>query len=326
MAPRSPEACARVWGITALCVLLALLPWLVNPFRVRVFTLTGIYTIAATGLTLFMGFTGQISLAQAAFFGIGAYASGILTITGLPFPLAFFAAGVITAVFALSIGLPCLRARGFYLAMATLGFMLSTTIIFKNAASLTGGVSGLGGIPPASIGPVSFETFIPYYYLTWAVVAAVLYFAQHLTTSYSGLTFRAIANNELAAESLGMNAYMYRLLSFAICASLAGIAGSLYAHLDRVIAPESFTFEESVIFLTMAVIGGLTSIYGGLIGAMVFTVIGEQLRSFERGQVIIVGTILIVMVIFLPRGAVSLPRTIAELVRRARRNRKPRGR
>jgi branched-chain amino acid transport system permease protein len=323
MAPGSSDTRRKVWGITALCIVLALLPWVVNPFRVRVFTLTGIYTIAVTGLTLFMGFTGQISLAQAAFFGIGAYTSGILTIAGFPFPLAFVCAGVIAALFGLLIGLPCLRARGFYLAMATLGFMLSITILFKNVTGLTGGVSGLGGIPPASIGPVSFEGFIPYYYLTWTVVAVVLYLARRLTTSYSGLTFRAIANNELAAESLGMNAYMNRLLSFLICAFLAGIAGSLYAHLDRVIAPESFTFEEAVIFLTMAVIGGLTSIYGGLIGAVVFTVIGEQLRSFERGQVIIVGAILIVMVIFFPRGAVSLPRTIADLMRRVRHNRKP---
>ena len=292
----------ETWAIAILALALGLIPWAVNPFRVRVFTLTGIYTIAATGLTLFMGFTGQISLAQAAFFGIGAYTSGILTIAGVPFPIAFFAAGAVAALFGLLIGFPSLRARGFYLAMATLGFMLSMTIVFKNAAGLTGGVSGLGGIPAASIGPLSLEGFIPYYYAAWAVAAAVLYLAQRLTTSYLGLTFRAIANNELAAESLGMNAYMYRLLSFLICAFLAGIAGSLYAHLDRVIAPESFTFEEAVIFLTMAVIGGLTTIYGGLIGAMVYTVIGEQLRTFERGQVIIVGAILILLVIFLPGG------------------------
>jgi branched-chain amino acid transport system permease protein len=308
----------KTFGLAVLLAVIVLLPWFVNPFRVRVFTLTGIYTIAATGLTLFMGFTGQISLAQAAFFGIGAYVSGILTIAGLPFPLAFLASGILTAAFGLLIGFPCLRARGFYLAMATLGFMLSVTILFKNLTGLTGGVSGLGGIPPASIGPVSFEEFIPYYYLTWTVVAAVLYLAKRLTTSYGGLTFRAIGDCELAAESLGYNAYMYRLLSFLICAFLGGIAGSLYAHLDRVIAPESFTFEESVIFLTMAVIGGLTSIYGGLIGAVLFTVIGEQLRSFERGQVIIVGTILILIVIFLPRGAVSLPRKIVESVGWAR--------
>jgi branched-chain amino acid transport system permease protein len=133
------------------------------------------------------------------------------------------------------------------------------------------------------------------------------------------LTFRGISDNELAAESLTVNAYMYRLLSFIICTFLAGIAGSLYAHLDRVISPESFTSEESIIFLAMAVIGGLRSTYGGLIGAMVFTLIGEQLRSMERGQVIIIGGLLVFLVIFLPKGVVSFPEKIRPYFNRQRR-------
>jgi branched-chain amino acid transport system permease protein len=265
-----------------------------------------------------MGFTGQISIGQAAFFGIGAYASAILSKAGLPFVLSFFGSGLITALCGVVIGFPCLRARTFYLAMATLAFSLSMTIIFKNWTSLTGGVSGTGGIPAAAIGPFLFEGFMSYYYLVWGIMAIVLFLSRRLTRSYFGLALRAIGDNEVAAESLGVKAYMFRLISFLICSFLAGIAGSLYAHLDRVIAPENFTAEESIIFLSMAVIGGLKSIYGGLIGAMVFTLIGEQLRALERAQVIVVGGLLIFLVIFLPRGMVSFPEKLEKMRRRLR--------
>jgi branched-chain amino acid transport system permease protein len=297
---------------------LAILPWTLNAFRVRVFTLAGIYTIAVTGLTLFMGFTGQISICQGAFFGIGAYASGILTKAGVPFVFAFFASGLITAFSGLIIGFPSLRVRGFYLAMATLAFGLSMNEVFKNWTSITGGVSGLGGIPIASVGPLKFNAYISYYYLVWVIVTVVLFLSHRLIKSYAGLIFQCIGSNELAAESLGMKSYMFRLYSFLICCFLAGVAGSLYVHLEGVIASENFTVEESIIFLTMAVIGGLKSIYGGLIGTMVFTLIGEQLRSLERTQVIVVGGMLIFVVIFLPRGIVSMLEKIRQFFSRKR--------
>ena len=248
-------------AVLVFCLILALLPWTINPFRVRVFVLGGIYAIATTGLTLFMGFTGQISIGQAAFFGIGAYTSAILSKAGFPFIFSFFASGFVAAACGLIIGFPCLRARTFYLAMATLAFGLSMTIIFKNWTSLTGGVSGTGGIPAAGIGPFLFDGFTSYYYLTWIIAAIVLFFAYRLTQSYLGMGLRAIGENEVAAESLGVKSYLFRLISFLICSFLGGIAGSLYAHLDRVIAPENFTSEESIIFLSMAVIGGLKSIW-----------------------------------------------------------------
>jgi branched-chain amino acid transport system permease protein len=305
-------------AIFIVCLILALLPWAINMFRVRVFILGGIYAIATTGLTLFMGFTGQISIGQAAFFGIGAYTSAILAKAGLPFILSFFASGLVAALCGLIIGFPCLRARTFYLAMATLAFGLSMTIIFKNWTSLTGGVSGTGGIPAAAIGPFLFDGFISYYYVVWIIVAIVLFLSHRLTQSYFGLALRAIGDNEMAAESLSVKAYKCRLISFLICSFLGGIAGSLYAHLDRVIAPENFTSEESIIFLSMAVIGGLKSIYGGLIGSIVFTLIGEQLRSLERAQVIVVGGLLIFLVIFLPRGVVSFPEKMEGLITKLR--------
>ncbi len=310
------------WKIILICSLalvVVILPWTVNPFRIRVFTLCGIYAIAATGLTLFMGFTGQISIAQGAFFGIGAYASGVLAKAGVPFLFAFFGSGLITAFVGLLVGVPCLRARTFYLAMATLAFLLVMHTLFKNLVSITGGTSGLGGIPPAAIGPVSFAGFTEYYYFVWGIVAIVIYLFYRLTQSYIGLTFRAIGSNELAAESLSTNAFRFRLLSFCICGFLAGIAGSLYAHLDRVITYESFTLEESVIFLTMAVIGGLRSIHGGVIGASIYTLIGEQLRILERAQIIIIGVMLIAIVIFIPHGIASLPEKLRGMTSKIKR-------
>jgi len=305
-------------AVFVLCLALAFLPWMINPFRVRVFTLGGIYAIATTGLTLFMGFTGQISIGQAAFFGIGAYTSAILTKAGLPFFLSFFASGLVASLCGLIIGFPCLRARMFYLAMATLAFGLSMTIIFKNWTGLTGGVSGMGGIPAAGIGPFLFNGFVSYYYLVWIITAVMLFLVYRLTRSYFGLTLRAIGDNEMAAESLGVKGYLFRLVSFLICSFLAGVAGCLFAHLDRVVAPENFTSEESIIFLSMAVIGGLKSIYGGLIGSIVFTLIGEQLRSLERAQVIVLGALLILLVIFLPKGIVSFPHKLERMIARLR--------
>jgi branched-chain amino acid transport system permease protein len=308
----------KVFAIVFVCFILAVLPWTLNPFRLRVFTLGGIYAIATTGLTLFMGFTGQISIGQAAFFGIGAYTSAILSKAGVPFVFAFFSSGLVAALCGLIVGFPCLRARTFYLAMATLAFGLCMTIIFKNWTDLTGGVSGLGGIPPAGVGFFVFESITSYYYLVWIITAAVLSLLYRLTQSYFGLALRAIGENEMAAESLSVKAYLFRLISFLICSFLAGIAGSLYAHLDRMVAPETFTSEESIIFLSMAVIGGLKSIYGGLIGAIIFTLIGEQLRSLERGQVIVVGALLVFLVIFLPRGLVSFPEKMQGILVRLR--------
>jgi branched-chain amino acid transport system permease protein len=309
----------RFIGLFLLSALVILLPWTVNTFRIRVLTLSGIYAIAATGLTLFMGFTGQISMAQGAFFGIGAFVSGVLAKAGVPFIFAFLGSGVITGIIGLVVGIPCLRARTFYLAMATLAFLLVMHTLFKNLVSITGGVSGLGGIPPAAIGPFSFAGFVEYYYLVWTIVAIIMYLFYRLTQSHIGLTFRAIGSNELAAESLGVNAFTFRLFSFSLCSSLAGFAGSLYAHLDRVITYESFTLEESVIFLSMGVIGGMKSIYGGLIGAGVYTLIGEQMRSLERAQIIILGVILIAIVIFIPYGIASLPDKLRGIISRVRR-------
>ncbi len=317
MSPEAEKKRWRVVGLGLLALLVIVLPWTTNPFRIRVFTLCGVYAIASTGLTLFMGFTGQISMAQGAFLGIGAYTSGVLTKAGVPFILAFPSSGVIAGLIGLVVGIPCLRARTFYLAMATLAFLFVMNTLFKNLVGITGGTSGLA-VPGATMGPYSLAGSTTYYYFVWSVVALVIYFLHRLTESNIGLRFRAIGNNELAAESLGANAFMYRLLSFSLCSFLAGIAGSLYAHLDRVITYENFTLEESAIFLTMAVIGGLRSIYGGLIGASIYTLIGEQLRSLERAQIVIVGVMLIAIVIFIPPGMASLPNKLRGIRERLR--------
>jgi branched-chain amino acid transport system permease protein len=318
MITRTMKSHREIVLISLFCLVVIAIPWIVNPYKIRIFTMCGIYAICATGLTLFMGFTGQISLAQAAFFGIGAYTSSILTKAGIPFTFAFLGAGLICCFIGVVFGGLCLRARTIYLAMATLAFMLIVHVLFKNLVNITGGTSGLGGIPPAAIGPVSFAGITAYYYLVWLIVAIVIYLLYKLSESYIGLTLRAIGCNELAAESLSINAFSFRLLSFCLCNFLAGIAGSLYAHLDRIITYENFTLEESIFFLIMAVIGGTGSVYGGLIGATIFTLIGEQLRLLERAQIIILGLMLIIIVIYIPQGIASLPDKLRGLLGKIR--------
>ncbi len=281
-------------------------PFFVGNYPIYVLTLAAIYSMVVTGLTLFMGYTGQLSIGHAAFYGIGGYTSALLTKAGVPFLLAILLAGAASASFGYLVGLAALRLRGFYLAMATLAFGLIVFQVMKNVEGPTGGASGMTQIPPASIGGYQFVQPIPYFFLALAFLLLTLAISAALVSSPTGRALRAIASNELAAQALGINSYRLKIISFALSAAYAGMAGALYTHLIRFISPDDFTFHFSVLFLTMAVVGGLGSTWGGLIGATTLTVIAEQLRAFARVEPILFGAALILLVIFLPNGVVTL--------------------
>ena len=274
-------------------------------YLMNVLIFVGINTMLAIGLNLLLGFTGQISLGHAAFFGLGAYISGILTATygwnaWLVMPLAALAVGLL----AFLIGFPILKLKGHYLAMATLGLGIIIYIVFNETIELSGGPSGLSGIPNLSIGSFSFDTDVKNYYLIWSVTLVTILLGLNLADSRVGRALRAVHDSEVAARVVGVNARLLKVQIFALSAMISALAGSLYAHTMTFISPASFGFNFSVELLTMVVIGGLGSIYGSFLGAALLTLLPEFLRAAHDYDIIIYGALLMVMVMFMPGGLV----------------------
>jgi branched-chain amino acid transport system permease protein len=309
------------WVLFAAAVLI-LAAWLDNEYYYTLLNFIGIHTLLVVGLNLLLGYAGQISLGHAAFFGLGAYASGILTATyGVNPWLALGGGLVLSGAAAYFIGIPALKLRGYYLAMATLGFGIIVYIIFNQAQGLTGGPSGLHGIPSLSLAGFPLNTPRRLYLLIWVTVGLVLGLSANLVDSRSGRAIRALHDSEAAAQSLAVNTARLKLQVFIWSALYASLAGSFYAHTLNFIAPSSFTFMFSIKLVTMVVLGGMASIWGSLLGAAVLTVLPELLTVFHDFEVIIFGAILVVVMIFLPRGLVRGIMDLAEFRRYKREGR-----
>jgi branched-chain amino acid transport system permease protein len=276
-----------------------------NDYYFTLLNFIGIHAILVVGLNLLMGYGGQISLGHAAFFGLGAYSTGILTATyGVNPWLALLAGLAVSGVAAVLIGVPALKLRGYYLAMATLGFGIIVYIFFNEAQGLTCGPSGLCGIPSLSLGGLALNTPRRLYLLVWLAVGAALSLSANLVDSRTGRALRALHDSETGAQSLGVNTARLKLLVFVWSALYASLAGSLYAHVLNFIAPASFGFMFSIKLVTMVILGGMASIWGSLLGAAVLTVLPELLTVFHDYEVIVFGAILMIVMIFLPRGLV----------------------
>ncbi|ABK17366.1 branched-chain amino acid ABC transporter permease [Syntrophobacter fumaroxidans] len=274
-----------------------------NAYHFQLLTFIGINTLLALGLNMLMGYAGQISLGHAAFYGLGAYATAILTVHLNWSPwLALPVAVVLTVVIAFLVALPMLRLSGFYLGMGTLGFGMIGYIIFREWSRFTGGDSGLVGIPSLELGPISFASARNYFYLVWAVVLVCLLLCERLVDSRVGRGLRAIHDSEQAAAAMGIDTSRLKIQIFVLSAVFAALAGFLYAHLVNFISPGSFDFLVSVRIVTMVVIGGMASIWGSLLGASLLTVLPEFLQAFADSEMIVYGLILMVIMIFLPQG------------------------
>jgi branched-chain amino acid transport system permease protein len=300
-------------GLAVLTVFLGTLPvWLSSPYALSTMILIGIYTIVTVGLNLLMGYAGQISLGQAAFFGIGAYASAILSSRFDWSPwLALPAAAAITGVVAYLIGIPIFRLRGHYLALGTLAFGVIVHIVMTEWKSYTGGSTGLPGVPRLTVAGVPIKSDTAYYYLVWSVAVVGLFLAFNIVSSRFGRALRAIHGGELAAESLGVDAGSYKLRTLVTSAIYASIAGSLYAHYLIFVSPGAFDFGVSVRFVLMAAVGGLASIWGAPLGAALVMLLTLALREvvplltqYGSGeyQIIAYGVLLVAIMIFMPDG------------------------
>jgi len=274
-------------------------------YILNVLVFVGIHTILAVGLNLLLGYAGQISLGHAAFFGLGAYISGILTATYAINPwLAMIIAAVTVGVMAFIVGFPILKLKGHYLAMATLGLGIIIYITFNEAVDLTGGPSGLSGIPNLSLGQLVFDNDLKNYYLIWTFTLATMLLSINLANSRIGRALRAIHDSEIAARVMGVNARLLKVQIFALSAIISALAGSLYAHTMTFVSPTSFGFNFSVELVTMVIIGGLGSIYGSFLGAALLTLLPELLRAFQDYDIVIYGLVLILMTMFMPGGLV----------------------
>jgi len=284
-------------------------------YFLNVLVFVGINTMLAIGLNLLLGYAGQISLGHAAFFGMGAYVSGIITSR---FPVDPFIVMILAAlcagVLAFVIGFPILKLKGHYLAMATLGFGIIMYIVFNETVDLTGGPSGLSGIPNLHIGSLVFDNDLNNYYLVWLFALAVMLLSINLSQSRIGRALRAINDSEVAARVMGVNARILKVQIFTVSAIISAIAGSLYAHIMTFIAPASFGFNFSVELLTMVVVGGLGSIYGSFLGAAILTMLPELLRVFQNLDIVVYGLMLILMTMFMPGGLISGLGLITEFI------------
>jgi branched-chain amino acid transport system permease protein len=286
--------------------LVILLPFLSGSgYVITVGIFSGINALIAVGLCILMGYAGQVSLGQAGFYGVGAYVSAILSqYYGLPIVISVIAAMLVASMAAMILAVPSLRLKGHYLAVATLSFGEIINIILNEWGP--GGPSGFGDIPNFSIAGLTFDTTTSYFYLVWGCVALVLIFSFNLINSRTGRALRALHGSELASKAMGLDVTALKIKVFVLSAVYASLAGSLYAHYITFLSPSNFTLFFSILVLMMAVIGGITNLWGAVTGAVMVTILPELLRSFEEFDVLVYGVILTLSLMFLRKGLVPL--------------------
>ena len=261
------------------------------------------YAIAVVGLVIVLGYCGQFALCQAAFLGIGAYCVGLGTGDyGIPFFVALFLGVVITGLVGIFLGLTTLNLNGHYLGMVTIAFQMIVTMVLTNWAGFTHGPDGITKIPR----PAGFGGGSTYLGLCLVCLVAVLVFAYVLKASRLGRAMQAVRDNEIAASTCGVDVFFTKTVAFGICAALAGLGGGLFAGAFNYISPDQFSFGESVVLLTMALLGGVESAFGALIGTVLLVVLPEWLRFLRQIYLAVYGGAVIAIMIFMPRGVWGL--------------------
>ncbi len=292
-------------GLGILILVILLMPFAFpNSFYFDVAINVGIAAIVCVGLNLLIGYAGQISLGHAGFFGIGAYASAILTSShGWPPLLALLAGGLISGLIAFLVARPILALKGHYLAMATLGLGVIISIVLSQEVELTGGPDGM---PVDSLSLFGIEVASPWawYWLVGGALVLVTWLALNLVDSPVGRALRAVHSSEIAARVCGVDTTSYKVLVFVVSAVVASLAGSLFAHFSGWLTPDEADFLRSIQFVTMVVLGGMASIFGAIVGAALLTALPQFLTVFQNYEHVMLGLVMVLTMIFLPRGLV----------------------
>jgi branched-chain amino acid transport system permease protein len=278
-----------------------------QPFILTLLVFVGIYIIVCTGLTLIFGYAGQLSLTQAAFYGIGAYVSAILTTRyGVSFWIGLGAGCAIPGLIAWALGAPILRLRHFYLAMATLAFSEIMAVFFIQEVDITGGPTGITHILAPDLFGYKLDTSTKYFYLVWLLCIAVVGFSYNVIRSKYGRALRAIAQNEVAASAMGVNVPAMMSIMFILSAVFAGLGGVLYAHYVSFVSPDTFSVSLSIMLVIMVAIGGVSSLWGAVLGAVFITVLPSMLGTYRQYAMLVYGVVLVLALMFMPNGIAGL--------------------
>jgi branched-chain amino acid transport system permease protein len=317
----------RVWLWVGMLLLLGVVPFLAGPYTLYIINNIGIAAIAAIGLNILIGYTGQISLGHGAFFGVGAYAAAILaTRVGFPFWASVLAAGVITAMVGMIFGIPSVRLKHLYLCIATLAGQFIIEYVMMNWDGLTRGPEGII-LPGATFFGLDLRGDQSFFWVVFVCFAVMCWMAVNLIRSRYGRAFIAIRDNDLAAEGMGIPIFRYKLLSFGISSFYAGFAGGLWAYYTTSITPEPFTIVLSIQYIAMIIIGGLGSIPGSVFGAIFIILLNEglslatqfimNLKAFAGGALTVAplrefvfGLTIVLFLIFEPRGLAEVWRVV----------------
>jgi branched-chain amino acid transport system permease protein len=286
--------------------MLAVPPFLKN-YGIYLFTYWLVFILATMGLNLTVGYAGQKSLGHAAFFGIGAYTVAILMKHGFSFWLGLPLGMIGCFAIGIAVGFPALRVQAIYLAFATLGFNTAAWLVMRNEEWLTGGTFGINNIARPSLFGLSLEKNLYYYYFVLAVTVFFAYLLHRLISSPWGKAFTALRDNPIRAESLGVRINSYTLLSFAIGAVYAGVAGALFAPLVGFIEPAPFAVGASIMMYLMVVVGGPGYFLGPIIGSAVGVLVPEWLRFAQGWYLFVFGMAVVLLMLWLPDGLLSLP-------------------
>ncbi|MFG1283097.1 branched-chain amino acid ABC transporter permease [Xanthobacter autotrophicus] len=316
----------RAWMIV-LALVLVLAPFVLNAYWLYLACLVAINVASATGLNILTGYTGLVSLGQAAFMAVGAYAVAFLDgHLGTPFLLNIFAAGFVAAAVGVLVGVPSLRVKGLYLAIATIAASFILHFVFTSWVSVTGGMSGVN-VAPARLFGIELASPFALYFVVVPITALMVLAAANLFRTRIGRAFIAIRDRDISAEVLGIPLLQYKLMSFALSSFYAGVAGGMWAYFFRVVTPESFPFATSIFFLAAVIVGGLGTILGPILGAAFMTLVPELLKyvvewlgpvfpnagaALSPVRTIVFGALIIFFLMFEPQG-------LAEIVRRIRR-------
>lgn len=266
-----------------------------------------IYVMLGMSVNLIFGYIGALTLGHAAFFGIGAYVAAITsTQMGLAFLPSVLCAAIIGCVAGIIIGIPTLRLKGPYFAIATIGLNNIMVVIFLNWESVTGGAQGISGIPSPSILGLEFNSELTIYWLLLVTVSVLFVLYRNMIISHYGKIMIAVRDNELAAGAMGINTARTKLMVLSISTTIAAIAGAYYAHTINYVAPDAFPVMESITFLILVVIGGVGFKYGPIYGAVLVIMLNEYLQYFERFNMLIYGILIMVLLLFMPSGIAGI--------------------
>jgi len=306
----------RLLAACAVFIAALVLPAFVSGYGIRILNLALISAIAVIGLNFAFGYAGLITLAQAGFVGCGAYVTAILSTTvglspWLSIPIATIGSGLMGVI----IGLPMLRLKGHYLALATLGFNVSFVIVATNWKSLMGGTDGISGIPALALSGWSLGTDHSYYYVVWAALAVATWCAWRIRNSHIGLAMIAVRDDEIATGAASVGVTRIKVQAFALSALYAGLSGALFAHMTNFVAPDDFALGHSIIYLAMLIIGGEGSILGAIAGSVIVTFMPELMRDLGTAYMIVFGGLMLLILIFLPKGLLSLTGIVAHRLR-----------